>query len=195
MNPCPNPPISPGISAPKNSTRRTKNAPGASDAATPATDAAAPTATERVTSPPPAKERTKPAREYKLVPITAPPVTKAAEKQLRLHLRLKEQAGDLFAKAEEALLKALAITRGSGPKAQRVIKPGVVYQFSAPVSTSKGVKHTFQVKDNFEQPEVSKMCRFNRYAVGMWKGDGPVADRAARDAGKAVSFGEEDTLP
>lgn len=150
------------------------------------------------TAPPPqtAEDRRqttdKPAREYKLVPVTKGPLPARAERLLVQYLKLQERAGEMFREAAAKLETAMKETHRGEP----AIKPGVVYAFRNPVATNKGVKRTVQVKDNFAQPQVSKLAVFNRWGIEMWAGDGPVKDRAARAEGAANSNkDEEDALP
>ncbi len=132
-------------------------------------------------------------RKYTLTPQLHR-TTRAAEKAILKYLRVKARAAALFAEASEALQTAMRMTKGTGKRQQRVIEPGLVYEFSTPVTVDGKLRGTFQAVDNFAQPEVTKVCRVGRFEIKTWKGNGPGAETKAGAIAAAADV-EKEELP
>ncbi len=133
-------------------------------------------------------------RKYTLTPKLHK-TTKAAEKLLLKHLSLTERAGELFAEASAALTAAMKMRTGRREHQRPAVEPGLVYELSQPRAVKGKMTRTFQVVDNFTQPEVSKMCRMSRYKVTTWTGNGPGSETKAGAIAAAAADVEREELP
>lgn len=130
-------------------------------------------ATDAATEP-----RKKVAKTYHLN-ATGKALPKRAEKMIVQHLLWKQRGNECYEKAKGLLKKALKETTGRDRR-EPVVTPGIVYQFSKPITLGDAAKRTFQIMDNFAMDDVSKNCRMDRFTINTWTGeDGPRSGRAA----------------
>lgn len=121
----------------------------------------------------------KPKKKTYILKASGKALPKRVEKLIRQHLLWKAKGNECYEKSKGLLKQAMKETTGRGEQREPLIKPGIVYAFSAPVTMGESLKRTFQIMDNFAMDDVSKPCRFDRFTINTWTGDGPSTGRAA----------------